>query len=63
MHISREKTILPAKIHIAYQIVQALAYLHAKKIVYRNMNSKNIFVEKQKATLSVINFSAMYICE
>lgn len=51
---------LVIKIHIAYQVSQALAYLHAKKIVYGNISSMNVFVEKQKATLSVINFGGLY---
>ncbi|XP_067935611.1 kinase suppressor of Ras 1-like [Watersipora subatra] len=59
LHISREKTTLAVKISISYQILQALAYLHAKRIVYRILSTRNVFVEKQKVILSVINFASL----
>lgn len=57
LHITRERITLAVRLNLSYQIAQAIAYLHAKKIVYRNLASKNIYIEKHKVTLSVINFS------
>lgn len=58
IHIKRERLSLTVRLNLAYQIAQALAYLHAKSITHGCLSSINIFVEKQKATLSVIDFSS-----
>ena len=59
LHITRERISLAVRLSLAHQVAQALAYLHAKKIVYKHLTSRNVYMEKQKATLSVINFSNM----
>lgn len=56
-HILREKMPLSVRLALSYQIAQALAYLHAKQIVYKHLNAYNIFIDKHKATLSAIDFT------
>jgi len=60
LHVTRTRLALPMKINIAYQVAQAMAYLHAKKIVYKQMDSRNVFLEGNKAILSMIDFSTVY---
>jgi len=45
-------------VHIAKQIAQAMGYLHARKIVHKNLNTRNIFVEKDKVVITDTGLSS-----
>ncbi|CAM1293701.1 Uncharacterised protein g815 [Pycnogonum litorale] len=48
-HIHREhnKLSLHAKVNILRQVAQGMGYLHAKGIIHKKLNSKNIFLESK----------------
>lgn len=47
IHVDKIHCPLPNKIHIARQVAQGMSYLHAKGIVHRKLNSKNILLENK----------------
>lgn len=47
IHVDKVHCPLPNKIHIARQVAQGMSYLHAKGIVHRKLNSKNILLESK----------------
>lgn len=69
LHVSREKLTLTSKLSLSYQIAQALAYLHAKNIVYKHFNTRNIFIDNMRICMSAVDFtdittgkSDVYVC-
>ncbi|CAL2051325.1 unnamed protein product [Caenorhabditis brenneri] len=47
LHVVREKLDLPTTRKIAQQICQAVSYLHTKKILHKDLRSKNILLENK----------------
>ncbi|GAB6026977.1 hypothetical protein CHUAL_013646 [Chamberlinius hualienensis] len=47
IHVEKVHCPLAKKIHIARQVAQGMSYLHAKGIVHRKLNSKNILLENK----------------
>ncbi len=44
---------------IAKQIAQAMGYLHARSIVHKNLNTRNIFLEKGKVVITDTGLSSI----
>ncbi|CAJ0941538.1 unnamed protein product, partial [Mesorhabditis belari] len=58
---SKERLDLFNTVQYALQICQAVAYLHTKKIIYRDLRSKNIFIEnKSRVQITDIGLSSMH---
>ncbi|BFY98065.1 hypothetical protein BsWGS_01105 [Bradybaena similaris] len=55
IHVQREKTTMHTKVGVLRQIALGMGYLHAKGIVLRKLNSKNIFIG-HKVKVSVMDF-------
>ena len=56
VHIKREKMSLHSRVSVVRQIAQAMGYLHAKGIVMKKLNSKNIYLEP-KVKLCLMDYS------
>jgi len=41
-----------------YQIACALAFLHSKKIIYKHLSPKSIFIDHKKAKLSIFGLTS-----
>ncbi|XP_064608724.1 uncharacterized protein LOC135472922 [Liolophura sinensis] len=54
IHIKGEKMQLHMRVQIIRQIAQAMGYLHAKGIILRRLNTKNIFLEP-KVKISIMD--------
>ncbi len=54
--MQRQKMSLHSRVSIVRQIAQAMGYLHAKGIVMRKLNTKNIYMEP-KVKLCLMDYS------
>ena len=48
IHVWPEVFSVDRSLNIGKQIAQAMGYLHARGIVHKDLNTKNIFLEKDK---------------
>ena len=56
VHLSSEKIGMHTRVNIVRQVALGMGYLHARGIVVRKLNSKNIFLEP-KVKLSLMDYS------
>lgn len=54
VHLKGDKMQLHMRVQIIRQIAQAMGYLHAKGIILRRLNTKNIFLEP-KVKISIMD--------
>lgn len=59
IHTWSESFYLEKSIDLAKQIAQAMGYLHARKIIHKNLNTRNVFLEndRNKVVISDTGFS------
>ncbi|CAG5134663.1 unnamed protein product, partial [Candidula unifasciata] len=55
IHVQKEKTTIHTKVAILRQIALGMGYLHAKDIVLRKLNTKNVFIG-HKVKVSAMDF-------
>ena len=55
-----EPFLVDKSIHIAKQMAQALGYLHARGIVHKDLNSRNVFLDsKDKVVITNTGISSL----
>ncbi|XP_041456665.1 kinase suppressor of Ras 2-like isoform X4 [Lytechinus variegatus] len=52
IHLRKDRFNINRTIQIAKQITEGMGYLHHKKIVHKDLKSKNIFIEKDKVVIT-----------
>ncbi|KAG1658739.1 Kinase suppressor of Ras 2 [Nymphon striatum] len=55
VHSKKGKLDLLLKVSLARQLCQGMGYLHAKGIVHKRLNSKNIFIEASSLKISMLD--------
>ena len=56
IHLTNEKIGMHTRVNIVRQVAQGMGYLHARGIVVRKLNSRNIYLEP-KVKLSLMDYS------
>ena len=59
IHVWSEPFSVEKSIDIARQVAQAMGYLHARGIVHKNLNTKNIFLDKDKVIITDTGLSSL----
>ena len=59
IHVWSEPFHQDKNINIAKQIALAMGYLHARSIVHKNLNTRNIFLEKDKVVITDTGLSSL----
>ena len=52
LHVDQNRPTFDWIINIATQIAQGMGYLHTRKLLHKDLKSKNIFIEGSKAVIS-----------
>lgn len=59
IHVWSEPFSVEKSLTISRQIAQAMGYLHARKIVHKDLNTKNIFLDKDKVVITDTGLSSL----
>ena len=59
LHIWSELFPLEKCLSIANQVAHGLGYLHARNIVHKDLNTKNIFLDKDKVVITDLGISSL----
>ena len=59
IHMWSEPFALERSVNIGRQVAQAMGYLHARGIVHKDLNTKNIFLEKDKVVITDTGLSSL----
>ena len=59
LHIWSELFPLEKSLSIANQVAHGLGYLHARNIVHKDLNTKNIFLDKDKVVITDLGISSL----
>ena len=59
IHVWGEPFPVEKSIYITKQIAQAMGYLHARGIVHKDLNTKNIFLDKDKVIITDTGLSSL----
>ena len=58
-HVWCESFALERSINIGRQMAQAMGYLHARGIVHKDLNTKNVFLEKDRVIITDTGLSSL----
>ena len=59
IHIWNEPFPVEKSLNMCKQVAQAMGYLHARRIVHKDLNTKNIFVDKGKIVITDTGLSSL----
>lgn len=64
LHVRKEKFPMSKTIIIAQQVSQGMGYLHAKRIIHKDLKTKNIFFDRDKVVITDFGlFNVTKLCD
>lgn len=64
VHVRKEKFPMNKTIIIAQQVAQGMGYLHAKRIIHKDLKTKNIFFDRDKVVITDFGlFNVTKLCD